>query len=136
MSEARTSRLLFVRALGGLNWRSRVCTACLLCAATAIAVPAQTFTLLHSFDKTDGAYPEAALVQGAGGNFYGTTLLYGGHDGGTVFRITPSGKLTTLYRFCSQAGCTDGASPYAGLIQATNGDFYRTTCAGGGGAAI
>ena len=50
---------------------------------------------------------------------------------GTVFKITPSGTLTTLYSFCSQTACTDGAYPVAGLVQATNGDFYGTTYGGG-----
>ena len=42
---------------------------------------------------------------------------------GTIFKITPSGTLTTLYSFCSQSACTDGAIPVA-LVQATNGDLY------------
>ena len=46
---------------------------------------------------------------------------------GTVFKITPSGTLTTLYSFCAQSGCTDGEFPLAGLVQDTNGDFYGTT---------
>ena len=50
---------------------------------------------------------------------------------GTVFRITPSGTLTTLHSFCSQNGCPDGAYPFAGLVQATDGNFYGTTSAGG-----
>ena len=54
---------------------------------------------------------------------------------GTVFKITPGGTLTTLYSFCSQSGCTDGADPYAGLVQATNGDFYGTTDCGGANGA-
>jgi uncharacterized repeat protein (TIGR03803 family) len=52
-------------------------------------------------------------------------------DGGTVFKIAPSGKLTTLYNFCSQTNCTDGESPYAGLIQGTDGNLYGTTPIGG-----
>jgi uncharacterized repeat protein (TIGR03803 family) len=51
--------------------------------------------------------------------------------GGTIFKITPNGTLTTLYSFCSESGCTDGKSPAAALIQATNGDFYGTAFAGG-----
>jgi len=86
----------------------------------------------------DGVNPEAGLVQGIGGNFYGTTVEGGnqattcGFFGcGTVFKITPSGTLTTLYKFCSQSGCTDGAFPAAGLVQATDGNFYGTTESGG-----
>ena len=51
---------------------------------------------------------------------------------GTVFKITPGGTLTTLHSFCSQANCTDGSVPSAGLVQATDGSFYGTTYAGGG----
>jgi uncharacterized repeat protein (TIGR03803 family) len=50
---------------------------------------------------------------------------------GTVFKITPGGTLTTLYSFCSKTGCTDGAVPEAGLVLATDGDFYGTTWQGG-----
>jgi uncharacterized repeat protein (TIGR03803 family) len=47
--------------------------------------------------------------------------------GGTIFKITPSGTLTTLYSFCSQGGYTNGENLWAGLVQATNGDFYGRT---------
>jgi uncharacterized repeat protein (TIGR03803 family) len=50
---------------------------------------------------------------------------------GTVFKITPSGKLTTLYSFCTQTNCSDGLAPGAGLVQATDGNFYGTTVLGG-----
>jgi uncharacterized repeat protein (TIGR03803 family) len=93
--------------------------------------PYGTLTTLYSFcsqtNCTDGANPWAGLVQAANGNLYGTTQFGGGNDWGTVFRITPAGKLTTLYSFCSQPNCTDGESPAAGLLQATNGNFYGTT---------
>jgi len=120
-------------ALAKLNWGKRTCTVSLLCAATAILLPAQTFTTLHSFDGTDGDGYTSALVQGTDGNFYGTTFSGGANgDFGTVFKITPSGTLTTLYSFCSQTNCTDGALPGAGLVQANDGDFYGTTSSGGG----
>ena len=97
--------------------------------------PSGTLTTLYSFCSqsgcTDGAGPYAGLVQATNGDFYGTTQLGGANSRGTVFKINPSGTLTTLYSFCSQGGCTDGAYPYAGLIQATNGDFFGTTPAGG-----
>jgi len=120
-----------VNALGKLGRRKWAYTVLLLCATTAIALPAQTFTTLHSFDGTDGANPFAGLIQATDGNFYGTTYAGGAHDDGTVFKITPSGALTTLYSFCVQSGCPDGGRPSAGLVQATNGDFYGTTRSGG-----
>ena len=93
-------------------------------------------TTLYSFcsqsNCTDGGYPYAGVIQGTDGNFYGTTLGGGAYGWGTIFKIMPSGKLTTLYSFCSQGyPCTDGLYPYAGLIQATNGSFYGTTVFGG-----
>ncbi len=45
--------------------------------------------------------------------------------------MTPSGTLTTLYNFCSQSSCADGAAPNDGLLQASDGNFYGTTTAGG-----
>jgi uncharacterized repeat protein (TIGR03803 family) len=94
--------------------------------------PAGKLKTLHSFDFSDGAFPEAGLIQGTDGNFYGTTSN-GGANGvaGTLFAITPAGTLSTLYSFCSQANCADGTGPFSGLIQATNGEFYGTTFAGG-----
>ncbi len=94
-----------------------------------------TLTVLYSFcsqtNCTDGGYPKAALVQATDGNFYGTTSGGGANSQGTVFAITPSGSLTTLYSFCARSGCTDGANPIAGVIQASDGNFYGTTYAGG-----
>ncbi|MGA2590581.1 MAG: choice-of-anchor tandem repeat GloVer-containing protein [Bryobacteraceae bacterium] len=123
-----------VNALGKLSWGKRACAVFALSATTAIVLHAQTFTTLHSLDGTDGEgeNPVAALVQATNGDLYGTTGLGGANAAGTVFKITPSGTLTTFYSFCSQSGCTDGSRPYAGLIQATNGDFYGTTYFGGG----
>ena len=97
--------------------------------------PSGKLTTLYSFCSqttcTDGANPLAGLVQAMDGNLYGTTVNRGAHNRGTVFKITPSGALTTLYSLCSQTNCTDGANPYGGLIQATNGTFYGTTELGG-----
>jgi len=96
--------------------------------------PAGKLTTLYSFCAQagcNGYSPDAGLVQATNGNFYGTTGLGGAHNYGTVFEITPAGKLTTLYSFCAQSGCTDGQSPDAGLVQATNGNFYGTTLNGG-----
>jgi uncharacterized repeat protein (TIGR03803 family) len=129
MRRASTKRI--VSALGKLNWGKRAYAVFVLCAMTTIALPAQTFTTLYRFDYTDGADPEAALVQATDGDLYGTTACGGANGYGTVFKIAAGGTLTTLYSFCSQSGCTDGAGPHAGLVQATNGDHYGTTTSGG-----
>jgi uncharacterized repeat protein (TIGR03803 family) len=94
---------------------------------------AQTPTTLHLFDGTDGFLnlSGASLIQGPNGDLYGTTSYAGSHGGGTVFRITTSGTLKTLYNFCSQPACADGGTPVAGLVLASNGDFYGTTEWGG-----
>lgn len=118
------------------NWWKAPCGVVVLCVVTAIGARAQTFTSLYSFcaqtNCTDGANPDAGLIQAADGNLYGTTL-YGGASGsyGTVFRIAFTGNLTTGHRFCSQSGCADGASPDTALIQASDGNFYGTTSSGG-----
>jgi uncharacterized repeat protein (TIGR03803 family) len=85
-----------------------------------------------------GGFPYAGLVQATDGNFYGTTYVGGANINlcqnngcGSVFEITPTGTLTTLYSFCSQPNCVDGDAPIAGLIQATNGKLYGTTLGGG-----
>ena len=93
--------------------------------------PGGTFTLLHVFDKTDGTGPEGALIQLSDGNFYGTTYGGGAYGKGTIFKITPGGAVTTLYSFCPQSGCSDGSNPIAGLVQASDGNFYGTTYGGG-----
>src|ERR1022692_3313069 len=110
-------------AVGKLNQSNRSYGVFVLCATTVIALPAQTFTTLHSFDNTDGASPNAALVQGTDANLYGTTLDGGAAGLGTVFKISPSGALTTLHGFDG----ADGEYLFSGLVQATNGDFYGTT---------
>ena len=95
--------------------------------------PQGKLTTLHTFNGTDGNDPMATLVLGTDGNFYGTTFAGGAHADacqadacGVVFKITPAGALTTLYSFCAQAGCADGAGP-GPLVQGTDGSFYGTT---------
>lgn len=104
--------------------------------------PSGVLSTLYSFCQgggscTDGAFPGGALVQDTDGNFYGTTQSGGNAvQGGTVFKITPGGSLTTLYAFCQipvpgENECTDGEAPNGGLIQGTDGNFYGTTLDGG-----
>jgi uncharacterized repeat protein (TIGR03803 family) len=93
--------------------------------------PNGAFTTLHNFGGADGSQPLAGLAAVSDGNFYGTTNLGGSHNSGSVFKITPSGQFTTLHSFCSKAACADGQNSYAALIQATDGNLYGTTLAGG-----
>jgi uncharacterized repeat protein (TIGR03803 family) len=103
---------------------------------------AGTLTTLHSFacnsndECPGGRTPFAGLVQATNGDLYGTTEDGGnGNPGsGTIFKITTAGTLTTLYSFCAQSGCPDGADPTAALVQASNGDLYGTTTYGGNGS--
>lgn len=88
-------------------------------------------TVLHNFDhkSDDGNSPDAPLIQANDGNFYGTASYGGIDEVGTVFRITASGKFTLLHTF--QGGVDDGAGPWRGLVQATDGNLYGVTAAGG-----
>jgi uncharacterized repeat protein (TIGR03803 family) len=89
---------------------------------------AQTLTTLVAFTGANGApylSGGGGLVQGADGNFYGTTNGGGSHNLGTIFKVTPAGALTTLYNFGSTP--TDGTDPAGALIQASDGNFYGTT---------
>jgi uncharacterized repeat protein (TIGR03803 family) len=102
------------------------------CGTVFKITPTGALTTLHSFGPLpDGSEPYGGLVQTADGNFFGTTFAGGTSDNGTIFQITPSDTLTTLYSFCPQSGCTDGSLPYASLIHATDGSFYGTTIFGG-----
>jgi uncharacterized repeat protein (TIGR03803 family) len=103
--------------------------------ATALVLPALgdpagvVFTSLYSFTGgNEGAYPEAALVQGGDGFLYGTTSAGGTNYHGTVFKISTNGVLTYLYSF---TGLDDGAIPMGALVQGGDGCLYGTTLGGG-----
>jgi uncharacterized repeat protein (TIGR03803 family) len=100
------------------------------CIIITAAMQAQTYTVIASFDSTNGRLPQTSLVQGVDGNFYGTTMIGAGY--GNVFRVTPSGQLTSIYDFCSLPNCSDGWQPNAALALGPNGNFYGTTTVGGG----
>jgi len=93
--------------------------------------PAGALTTLHSFGGPDGAGPYSPLLVASDGNFYGTTNGGGNSNAGTVYQITSSGSLTTLYNFCSLSGCADGAYPVSAIIQASDGNIYGVSHAGG-----
>src|SRR5579862_1010734 len=89
---------------------------------------AGTLTSLHSFTSSDGVDPEAGLVQGSDSNLYGTTFRGGANDSGTVFQVSTTGVFTNLHSF---TGGADGALPFGGLVQGSDGNFYGTTSRGG-----
>jgi uncharacterized repeat protein (TIGR03803 family) len=92
--------------------------------------PSGTETVLYTFagGTIDGATPEAGVIQGSDGNFYGNTLQGGASGLGTVFKLTPSGTETILHSF---SGSSDGANPGANLLQGSDGNLYGSTAAGG-----
>jgi uncharacterized repeat protein (TIGR03803 family) len=103
--------------------------------ATA-SLQAQTHQQLAVFDGTNGSAPQASVIQGTDGNFYGTTKSGGVGDCpdncGVIFKMTPSGELTTLYEFFKKGGfCPDGYYPVAALLLGKDGNFYGTTSSGG-----
>ncbi len=96
--------------------------------------PSGGFNVLYSFCAQrgcpDGSYP-SSLILGSDGNFYGATEAGGNRiGGGTVYKLTLDGNLTTLYSFCTTSECPDGSGPY-GIIQASDGNLYGVTSNGG-----
>jgi len=111
------------------------------CGTVFRITPQGDFKTLYNFGASagDGIHPSAGLIQGKDGSFYGTTW-YGGNgncdDGfgsgcGTVFKITPEGRMTVVYSFCLTIGCIDGQAPQGALVQSNMGEFYGTTSLGG-----
>jgi uncharacterized repeat protein (TIGR03803 family) len=91
-------------------------------------------TTLHTFCPStpciDGQGP-TGLIQGSDGNLYGTTTVGGRFKEGAIFKVTPEGKFTELYSFCSQANCADGERPTFPPLQGIDGNFYGATSTGG-----
>jgi len=96
--------------------------------------PRGAVTLLHTFGDTtvanDGANPQAGLIVGDDGSFYGTTQYGGSANLGTIFKITPQGAVTILHSFGDTSVTNDGAQPVAALVE-DGGVFYGTTLSGG-----
>lgn len=97
--------------------------------------PAGKAATLYSFCSLtkclDGANPGGPLVQGANGNFYGTTANGGKYGNGTFFELTLAGKLTTLHSFDYGTAGNLGADENSGLILGADGNFYGVASEGG-----
>jgi uncharacterized repeat protein (TIGR03803 family) len=86
-----------------------------------------TLLNLHSFPCFGG--PVGPVMQASDGNFYGTTAGGGAFKLGTVFQLTPHGTFSTLYSFAGAPN--DGAQPFGGLVQGTDGKLYGAAQTGG-----
>jgi len=98
-----------------------------------------TFTTVHSCPVGDGIRPYQDVVLAADGNYYGVTQFGGSSNSGTVFRLTPSGKLTILHNFTAAeafnpTGLTIGpdGNLYGAAVWGTNGTapVFRVTLSG------
>jgi uncharacterized repeat protein (TIGR03803 family) len=76
-----------------------------------------------------GAFPIGPLVQAANGNFYSTTQDGGTNGEGTIYQLTTSMGVTILHSFGALFG--DGEYPGAGLLLATDGNYYGSAAEGG-----
>ena len=94
--------------------------------------PQGTLTTLHQFSghvgAADGSSPLLALQ--SGGLFYGTTILGGTNNHGTIFTITSAGTLTTLHQFSGTNDVADGTAP-ENLLLVSGNTFIGTTALGG-----
>ena len=126
--------------------------------AVAAVGQTPTFSQLYNFPMTvtntttgagywpQGHSPQGPLLQASDGNFYGTTNSSGDNAqcfgyslgnpqcGGTIFQLTPAGKLTVLHTFIlgtTATPATDGDMPNGGLVEGPDGYLYGSTIGGG-----
>lgn len=92
---------------------------------------AQTVSNLTTFDGSNGHDPLGTLAQATDGNLYGATFTGGTKDSGTVFQVTPSGQLKTIYSFCSQPKCADGQYSISSPVLGSDGNLYGVVSSGG-----
>jgi uncharacterized protein (TIGR03437 family) len=98
----------------------------------AIIQTGELIAAIHSFAGSDGALPQAGLLQTSDGSLFGTTAgvtSLGVSIPGNVFRMTPAGNITVFHTFSGP----DGGGPAAPLIQGADGNLYGTASGGGPG---
>jgi uncharacterized repeat protein (TIGR03803 family) len=94
----------------------------------AVRAQAQTVNFIAEFNGTNGNSPNG-LVQGTDGNLYGSTFAGGAFNWGEIFRVTPSGQISTVYSFnCDDTSCV--RDPYL-LVPGSDGNFYGISVYGG-----
>lgn len=99
----------------------------ILCLSQGVLATSSPLKVLYSFPVNGEGAPQN-IIRASDGNFYGTTDTGGTHGGGSIFQVTPSGVLTTLY---SLGTGNDGINPYNQLVQGNDGSLYGTTYGGG-----
>ena len=108
-----------------------------VCAFVPHEASAQTYKVLYNFVSAGGSLGNGGpLIQGLDGNIWGAGNdegAYGG--GGGIFKMTPAGKYTQVYTFCSLPNCADGQGP-GGLILGHDGNYYGITSEGGANSSI
>jgi uncharacterized repeat protein (TIGR03803 family) len=98
--------------------------------------PGGAWSILHQFERVGNfSYPdpESGVTLGTDGNFYGTTGFGGTSDNGTIFKITPTGNLTTLYNF---KNADDGQYPAVPPVEGNDGNFYGVIVGGTTGCGL
>jgi uncharacterized repeat protein (TIGR03803 family) len=94
---------------------------------------AWTETVLLAFKKTGGVGPAGSLIADAAGNLYGTTLVGGESDLGTVFELSPPAPHKTAWteRVLLAFDGSSGENPASSLVPDSAGNLYGTTARGG-----
>jgi uncharacterized repeat protein (TIGR03803 family) len=104
-----------------------------------VAANAQTYTPLYTYPGTNrnntGILPPDAMSQGQDGTLFTTDAYDGANKLGSVFKMTTAGQPTSVYSFCPQTGCLDGAYPLGGVALGFDGNLYGTAQGGGKHAA-
>ncbi len=128
IADAGTYSVLVSNALNSVSNAGAVLT------VLPITAPGASLTILHSFINDSSLFngsnsynPHAGVVQAADGNFYGTSLNGGTEQFGAVFKLTPAGAFSVLHSFTNGP---DGVTPFAGLLQATDGNLYGASFQG------
>jgi len=95
------------------------------------------YTFCSQENCNDGIHPSVGgIIEDGSGNLFGTTKSGGANSQGTVFELSADAKKkqwteTTLYTFCSQAQCADGAYGRGALVLDYLGSLFGVTLEGG-----
>jgi uncharacterized repeat protein (TIGR03803 family) len=126
--QGSTSGIYTTVSQGGVNGYGAVCQTYGAESYNPSNQSLSAFDLYSFTGGNDGSTPEAAMVLGSDGNFYGTASAAGAHSQGTAYLVTPAGGFTLLHAFGLS---TDGTVPAATLLQGADGNFYGSTQTGG-----